>query len=175
MTSLVRADIDGVALEVIRHILAGMPLRQAIETCGIDVFRWGEMIRTDKAIALAYAHAQETRADLLVDEALQIADSDGDYAKIKTQVDVRKWIAERAGNKRWGNRVDLNVTQTIDIGQTLSEARGRMLPMRYQLENDNSQVIDVEAIKQDQLSDLKSLRERDNQLIEQGIQPDIFS
>lgn len=125
---------------VIELVLDGKPLKAAAKECGIDVFKFNRMLAKDKAAALAYARAVEIRADILADEALEIADREDDAAKARNQIQVRQWLASKLYAKRYGDRIDLNVTQTLDIGSTLAEARARLLPAR-----DLAQVVDVET------------------------------
>ncbi len=90
------------------------------------------------------ARAREMLMDAEVDEAKELADSDGDPSKVRNQIDIRKWRASKLASKTYGDRIDLNVTQTIDIGATLQEARTRMLrPVSYQLEAQDAQVLDM--------------------------------
>lgn len=126
---------------IIELILDGKPLKEATKQCGIDIYRFNRLLQGDKQASLAYARAVEIRADVLADEALQIADTEDDAAKARNQIQVRQWLASKLYAKRYGDRIDLNVTQTLDIGSTLAEARARLaLPAR-----DLADVVDVET------------------------------
>lgn len=125
---------------IIERILNGSSLKDATKQCGIDVFKFNRMLQGDRAAAQAYARAVEIRADVLADEALHIADNENDSSKARNQIQVRQWLASKLYAKRYGDRIDLNVTQTIDIGSTLAEARSRLLPV-----HDQHNVIDVES------------------------------
>lgn len=151
---------------VIELILAGSSLKEAVKQCDISVSKFHDILRGDKQSALAYARAVEIRADILADEALTIADTENDAAKARNQIQVRQWLASKLYAKRYGDRVDLNVTQTIDIGGTLAEARARLLPASYLDNSNNAQVIDVEHKIIDSASDKQSLAHGE---------PDIFS
>lgn len=61
----------------------------------------------------------------MVDDMLLLADSDADPAKVRNQITVRQWAASRLDRKAYGDQVDVNVTQTVDIGSALLEARNR--------------------------------------------------
>ncbi|MEA1078650.1 hypothetical protein U8M15_27525, partial [Klebsiella pneumoniae] len=91
-----------------------------------------------------FTRAMEMRAELLVDELVTIADSDDDPQRVRNRLDVRKWIASKMLPKKYGERIDLNVTQTIDVSDALKEARARMIrPMHDQLTQQQPQVIDI--------------------------------
>ena len=95
----------------------------------------------DKKAAMAYSRAVELKADILADETIEIADNDEDSARARNRINARQWLAGKL-NRKYGERVDLNVIQTIDIGSTLAEARARMLPGSYQSSTTDAQVID---------------------------------
>lgn len=119
-------------------------LTQALKSEGLTADKFHRALSGDRELSLAYARALEIRSDLLADEALEIADTEQDAGKARNRIDVRKWLASKHNSKRYGDRIDLNVTQTLDISATLQEARTRLLrPMRDQLTAEDAQVIDL--------------------------------
>lgn len=155
--------------EVIDHVLDGAPLREAISRCGLTPHKFAQALQGDRNLANAYARAVEIKADLMADEVVHLADGDGDPAKVRNQMQARQWLASKLYSKKYGDRIDLNVTQTLDIGATLAEARARLLPVRYQQDVIEGQVIDSQGENTPRLSDNESLSPADN------AQPDIFS
>lgn len=136
---LTTRPMDQRVSDVIAYVLEGDALKVALKRAGISQQYFHELLGGDKAAAVAYARAVEMRADNLADEALHIADTENDSSKARNQIQVRQWLASKLYAKRYGDRIDLNVTQTIDIGSTLAEARARLLPVR-----DQSNVIDAQ-------------------------------
>lgn len=129
---------------VLDRLLDGTPLKKAVEAEGIVVRTFHRWLSGDREASLSYARALELLADLEVDEAKAIADSEPDAAKARNQIDIRKWRASKRHARVYGDRIDLNVTQTLDISATLQEARTRLLrPVRDQLEASDVQVIDL--------------------------------
>lgn len=155
--------------EVIQRVLDGDTLKTALKSVGISQQYFHELLQSDKASAVAYARAVELRADNLADEALQIADNEPDAAKARNQIQVRQWLASKLYAKRYGDRIDLNVTQTLDIGSTLAEARARLLPVR-----DQRNIIDVEVIEKSTGYET-SPSDKETEAPAQNSEPDIFS
>jgi hypothetical protein len=91
---------------------------------------------------MAYARAIEIRADLMAEEVVEIADTATDAAKARNQIDARKWLASKHYAKRYGERIDLNVSMQLDITAALEEAQARMLPISDLNNIIDSQVID---------------------------------
>lgn len=80
---------------------------------------------------LIQAELMRARARGAVAEAesiVQIADNPNISPKqARNMIDVRKWRASKFLPKVFGERVDVNVTQTVDLSNTLIEARKRAL------------------------------------------------
>ena len=151
---------------VLRIILNGGSLKEATETAGITHQIFHRMLSSDREMAAAYARAVEIKGDILADQVIQIADGNGDPAKVRNQIQARQWLAAKL-NKKYSERIDLNVQQTIDIGSTLAEARARLIPIR-----DQSNIVDVEAL--DSIGAATD-RARDKQSPALGVAPDIFT
>jgi hypothetical protein len=159
---------------VIEKILDGLPLREAVKHAGLTPQLFNYRLQSDREAAVAYSRAVEIKADMMADEVVHLADGDGDPAKVRNQMNARQWLASKLYAKRYGDRIDLNVTQTIDIGSTLAEARSRLLPVR-----DQHNVIDVESravtgLGEDRATDCESAS-RDASGAASGAAPDIFS
>jgi len=165
--ALITRSDNALIQNIIERILNGSSLKDAAKECGIDVFKFNRMLQGDKQAAQAYARAVEIRADLLADEALQIADTENDAAKARNQIQVRQWLASKLYAKRYGDRIDLNVTQTIDVSATLAEARARLLPIR-----DQQNVIDAQPRV---VTGFAGHGPRDNESSAHNQTPDIFS
>lgn len=74
-----------------------------------------------------YQIAQQARAELLADEIIEIADTDLDPIRARNRIEARKWYASKMQPQKYGDRIDINLTETVDIRGALSEARSRVL------------------------------------------------
>lgn len=80
-----------------------------------------------------YAHAREAQADFMAEEIIEIADDgSNDYMTVvkgdqeynienkevtnrsKLRVDARKWVASKLKPKKYGDKIDLNHSGSID-------------------------------------------------------------
>lgn len=153
--------------QVIDLVLDGSTLRAALKQCGMTPQQFGALLKCDREASAAYARAAEIRADLMADEIISIADSDADPAKARNQIAARQWLAGKLFQRRYGERIDLNVTQTIDVGSTLAEAKAR-LSARYQQNIEDAQVIDLPSITD------QSARDTESRELSNTAAPDIF-
>lgn len=133
------------APEVIRLVSEGKPLVEALQAAGLSQQQFHYALSKERELSVQYIRAQEIRADIMADEVTSIADNpDIDPVRARNMIEARKWRTKTLNPKTYGERIDLNVTQTIDVLGTLSEARARLLrPMSDQEDN----VIDVTPIK----------------------------
>lgn len=167
------ARIDPAVEMVITQVLDGVQLRHAVKAAGLSPQLFHYRLSKDKAAAVAYSRAVEIRADLLADEALHLADGDGDPHKVRNQISIRQWLASKLYAQRYGDRIDLNVTQTIDVSATLAEARARILrPARDQHDVIDARVLDSQARIAHEPSDAQSLSVP---TAPPNVEPDIFS
>lgn len=155
------------AYQAVALLEEGLPLKDALDRCDLKRATFSAALSSERELALKYARARETSADFLVDEALDVVRNEENQLKARNIADMCRWAAGKFNSKRYGDRIDLNVTQTLDISGTLLEARQRTLrPV-----SDQQDVIDVQAIdSQGQIEHTRS----DNKS-ESAEQADIFS
>lgn len=109
-----------------------------------------DRIAKDLDFQARYEKALQDRADRLAEEILEISDSQPPaglepaamsawVADKRLRVDARKWVAAKLQPKRYGDRIDVAVTDTrISVMDALTQAKQRVLA-------DASDVVDVEA------------------------------
>jgi hypothetical protein len=107
-------------------------------------------IANDLDFQAKYEKALQDRADKLAEEIIEISDSTPPeglepaamsawVADKRLRVDARKWVAAKLQPKRYGDRIDVAVTDArISVMDALAQAKQRVL-------NDNSDVVDVES------------------------------
>lgn len=74
-----------------------------------------------------YSFLQAFRAEVLVDDALDIADTDPDPMRARNRIDVRKWAASKFKPSKFADRIDVHTPDLINIQSALDLARSRAL------------------------------------------------
>jgi hypothetical protein len=136
--------IDGIrnggSLSLVLERNAGMPSGNLVR----------DRIAKDLDFQARYEKALQDRADRLAEEILEISDAEPPagleaaamsawVADKRLRVDARKWVAAKLQPKRYGDRIDVAVTDTrISVLDALTQAKQRVL-------QDNSDVVDVES------------------------------
>jgi hypothetical protein len=93
---------------ICEEIVQGKSLRQL---CAADdmpavstIFKW---MADFPAFSEQYARAKDEQAELLADEIISIADSEGDPQKARVKIDARKWVASKLKPKKYGDKTQL--------------------------------------------------------------------
>ena len=87
------------------------------------VYRWRQRY---PEFGKAYLLAQEEHVDALVDEAGYIVDTEQNPQLAKVRADHRRWLASRLNRSKYGDKLEVDHKQTIDIGPALLAANKRM-------------------------------------------------
>ena len=125
--------------------LEGKPLKEIAAAVGVSLSALFRLAEKDAQFRANLAQARDTGIDVLVDEMLVIArDENIPVDRARVLCDVIRWIAARRAQRRYGDRLDMNINQSIDLAGTLIEARRRSeQPVCNQLDAAQSQVIDA--------------------------------
>lgn len=162
---------------IIDSIAEGGLVKNALKEHGIPASSFFAELHDTPSLLEAYARAQKARSELAVDEIVEIADNETDPQRARNRIDARKWFASKIQPSKYGERLDVNLNQTVDIGSALKEARARALPASDQLKDVEREVIELPTINQTGLTDSKSVSgpEEIEQQPESNEDQDIFS
>lgn len=139
MTAAEQLNIPPGIESVIEEVSNGMSLKASLQKHGVKsstFFAWLERV---PLLDGKYTRAKENHADLLASEIKDLAGSDENTHKVRNMIDAYKWIASKFKPKDYSDRIDLNVTQTVDIRGALDDAKARI---RTVLEIAPTQVIE---------------------------------
>lgn len=139
MMALTDADFE----DVLALITEGNTIKQACDSIGVTVKAFQYAVNSGgNERGSRYARAMEQRADVLADDTLAIADDPlKDPNRARNQIQARQWVASKH-NKKYNDRIDVNVNQTLDITAILADARQRLRPMCDQPKTIDMQVIE---------------------------------
>jgi hemoglobin-like flavoprotein len=131
------------ARELIDKYLTGSTLKRLF-TSGTQMRKFYELVNSVPQLSQLYAHAQQTKAELYADEIIEIADTILDPNKARVMVDARKWVASKIKPDKYGDRIDLNITQSVDITKALSDAKQRVvLSTCYPIDTASTQRVEM--------------------------------
>lgn len=99
------------AAEICNRMACGQSLRQVCQAADMPhratVTRW---LADRPEFAAQYALARVELADYHFDEIIALADTAEDPAKVRLQIDARKWVASKLAPKKYGDRQQHELT-----------------------------------------------------------------
>ena len=113
------------ALEFIKNMEEGMDFRTAIGEARPSDF-WA-CLRDNPGLYDLYIEAIKHRAETYQSDMIEIADNEEDIQRAKLKIQVRQWSAEKDNPKRFGSKVDINVTNTLNLRLAQEEAEQRVI------------------------------------------------
>jgi hypothetical protein len=141
---------------ILNDIASGKPIKASIELyCGYWEFM--KYLNSHPDAENEYATAQLAKAEAAVDEIFDIADTELDPHRARVRTEIRKWYGEKINSKKYGNRVDVNLNQRVDMSAALVDARNRALAIRDLSGTIDAQVLETKQIVDDSLGDSESL------------------
>lgn len=112
-------------IDTILELTVKIGIRNALERCGISPSVFYAYLDQSPDSQDRYARALKARTELFVDEIIDISDNDSDPHRARNRIQARQWYASKMNAKTYGDKLDLNVNQTVDIGGALKEAQRR--------------------------------------------------
>ena len=152
-------------LKALAKYFEGGTIRDAIDTSGLQTADFYGCLDANPDIEQRYRAIQKARADLMVDEAYGVTFSEPDPKVARMKADVRIKLAGLHDRARYGERVDLTLTQQVSIAAALADMRMRL--GRDLTDVSDVQVIDAPAIEAPRATDKQSAAPTDDA-------PDIF-
>jgi len=117
----------------------GLSMRQACIKAGMTAQTFLRAVDASPALAERYAQARGALLDAMVDQILTLADSPvptldngatdpGMVRQRQLQIDARRWILSKLAPNKYGDRLDVSVTDNrISITGALAAAQSRLL------------------------------------------------
>ena len=107
-------------------LMQGHSIRNALKAHNFDKNVFFRCVAENPLWSESYNRAQAVRAELLVDEAIDIADNSDDAMKARNQIDIRKWYASKILPHKFGEKIDVTITQNVDVKGAIEEAKKRV-------------------------------------------------
>jgi hypothetical protein len=123
--------IDAVIAKVIEGKSVSSICRGDDAPCGRGSFY--EFVADNPAYADKYARACRIRSEIHADEIIAFADNSGDdlasIAKARNQIDARKWHMSKMSPKKYSDRIQADISGTIDVVHDISALRERKVQL----------------------------------------------
>jgi len=101
-------------------------LTKILKVHNVSPQQFYETLKAYPFLAEAYTRAQSARADLFADEITDIADNEPDHNRARNMINARMWVTSKMKPHVYGDKIQLDVNQTVDIRSALDEAKNRI-------------------------------------------------
>lgn len=142
---------------VILDMHSGLSLKKSLEKHQITATTFYNAVESNHFFNTAYASAQRARAELLADEVVDIADTELDPQRARNRMDARRWYASKMQPQKYGDRIDLNITERVDIGGAIAEAKRRALPSRFPEDIEDAEIVVTQQLPSPTAADTQSV------------------
>jgi hypothetical protein len=112
--------------KIIEDLYNTRPVVHTLKIHGVSPQSFYETLTAYPLIAEKYARAQSSRADLMADQVVDIADNEPDANKARNQMNARIWATGKMKPSVYGDKIQIDVNQTVSITAALEEANNRI-------------------------------------------------
>ena len=134
---------------VIKDLYEGELLRAAVAKHGMTLHEFHSHRISSATLTELYEDAKRCRAELYAEEIVDIADNEPDPQKARVRTENRRWYASKILPKTYGDRIDLNLNQPVDVSAALAAARARALARCSPAGIEDAQIIEPLQLSQD--------------------------
>ena len=127
---------------VIELISGGKTIQEACAEANVPVATFTQRMSKVPELFTAFINARAAAQVIKLDDCHRIMTEEPDIARAKLQVDFRRWEASKYSPTIFGDRIDVNVNNKIDLSSILNPAEHRLLLSRRSTEK----VIDAEIV-----------------------------
>ena len=142
------------ALELARK---GKSLQEILSEMNVDAGTFQNIRDRDPSFKNLFENARADGLEYLADSLLTVVDDKPDVQKARVHSDNLKWLLSKRKPQIYGDRIELNVNQTVDIGGALAEAKRRALPQSVPDPILDPQVRDVTEVNSNSSIDKESI------------------
>lgn len=105
----------------------GKTIKEIREELNISPHHFNKMREEDPLFGQNFARARQEGLEELADNLLEIAKTEPDVQRARLHSENIRWILSKRKPETYGDKLDLSVTTTVDLGGALNEARNRAL------------------------------------------------
>lgn len=146
--------------EILRRVALGERTSRVLDSLGVHDMQLKRLRDSDAEFAAAFAEAEECQCERLADQLMEIPEDERDVQRARLVSDNVKWLLARRARGKYGDKVDVTVTQHIDIRTQFEAAERRLRSQCDQQDIEDVQVIDTQAQLLPSAVDNKSTVER---------------
>lgn len=112
--------------------------------------------RDDPIFDKRFRIARDSGLELYADRLMTIAADEPDVMRARLHSENWRWMLARRLRSQYGDSIDVNVTERVEVGSILSEARARLRPMRDPAVIEDAVIVENQSVSTDLRTDNQS-------------------
>lgn len=137
--------------ELVRIVRSGSSIHQAAKEVGVSLELLYKLLKTDPLFRNDWEEARKDAADTIADGLLNVLDSAETVADAmigKARSENIKTIAGWRNPSRYGSRLNIDVTHTVDLSKALQQAEQRTIPILEQAALERVNALNSNALQE---------------------------
>lgn len=134
----------------------GCSLKETAAALGVSLTALQRWRDTDAYFDNVCTRALALGFEVLADSLTTIPEEIPDVQVARLKSDNVKWLLARRASAKYGDRLDININETVNIRGALEAAKARALPIRYQQETIDAELVETKQISPSIATDCKS-------------------
>lgn len=132
---------EGQKQKAIEMSTAGASIMLVCEIIGVTEYSFWQYCEKDPLFDDAFGKSRTRAGHRYADEIVKISENTRLNPQIaRNQIQARQWLAGKRNSKHYGDKLDVNVAHTLNIGGILDAAEARVLPMLDHEKHANAQI-----------------------------------
>lgn len=120
--------------------------------------------RDDPIFDKRFRIARDSGLELYADRLMTIAADEPDVMRARLHSENWRWLLSRRLRGQYGDSIDVNVTERVEVGSILSEARARLRPMRDSAAIEDAVIVENQLVSTHPQTDNESVSGLDDLL-----------
>jgi len=136
--------------KAIELAVEGESIGSIIEMICVSPYNFWRARQHDPLFAKLFEQARQEGLEHIADNLLTVHDEYEDVQRARLFSDNSKWLLSKRKPQIYGDRLDVNISQTIDIGSALAEARKRAQLPESQIKDVTPDAIAISSNEDDE-------------------------
>ena len=102
------------------------PINVLLERLGIKNYTFMRAINSDPELLNTYNTIQKYKAEIMAEKIYTDVYNEPDSAKARAMLEVTKWYTAKINPQKYGDKLEVNVSGSIDLNQAIIDAKKRV-------------------------------------------------
>ena len=142
--------------QILEYAVEAPSEKALAEKFGTNMVTLNFWLTSNPAFFDAFARARKSWVRQYADRLMTVTDEEPDVMKARLLSENWRWRLSRSLRQEFGDSIDVNVTERVEVGSILSEARARLRPMRDSATIEDAVIVENQSVSTSLHTDCQS-------------------